>query len=347
MSAPKPITEHLADLLRERSARGLEKYGTSIDRGDLTRSEWLQHLLEELLDAAQYVEAAKRQALASAPSIPDGWALVPWTPLPSMLVAVGSMNGYAGAHGEADVDHIEWYEAMVAEAQTKLPAEAGAHSPNSVSSEELDPLLRECLAKAIGEAIHNAASKALEQAATQMLADPKLQARQQAFPSGRGYTVERHGNGWAIYLGRDKQHHGANLGQLTECGPELAAQIQAALNAPQPQPQPQPVVEPVLPTITAEEAREFQRWKGMDGATAYHLIERHADGWADVGVMMNAWLEANAAKPPAEPEKNCWTCKHASKDAGAAPCNGCGVAEAWDKWEPAAPTQGHGPGVAP
>jgi hypothetical protein len=62
MSAPKPITEHLADLLRERSARGLEKYGTSIDRGDLNRAEWLQHLLEELLDAAQYVEAAKRQA---------------------------------------------------------------------------------------------------------------------------------------------------------------------------------------------------------------------------------------------------------------------------------------------
>jgi hypothetical protein len=67
MSAPKPITEHLADLLRERSARGLEKYGTSIDRGDLNRAEWLQHLLEELLDAAQYVEAAKRQAAAAPP----------------------------------------------------------------------------------------------------------------------------------------------------------------------------------------------------------------------------------------------------------------------------------------
>lgn len=60
-------------------------------------------------------------------------------------------------------------------------------------------------------------------------------------------------------------------------------------------PQPQPLAEPVLPTITQDEAREFQRWKGMDGAIAYHLIERHADNWADVGVMMNAWLEANAA----------------------------------------------------
>lgn len=39
-----------------------------------------------------------------------------------------------------------------------------------------------------------------------------------------------------------------------------------------------------------------QRWHGMDGATAYHLIERHADGWSDVGEMMDAWLAANAAR---------------------------------------------------
>ncbi|MFN7883253.1 MAG: hypothetical protein ACK5PF_09605 [bacterium] len=64
-----------------------------------------------------------------------------------------------------------------------------------------------------------------------------------------------------------------------------AARIAAALNAQE---------ERLPPTMTPEEAREFQRWEGMDGAIAYQLIERHADGWADVGVMMNAWLEANA-----------------------------------------------------
>jgi hypothetical protein len=36
-----------------------------------------------------------------------------------------------------------------------------------------------------------------------------------------------------------------------------------------------------------------QDWKGMDGAIAWHLIERHAEGWAQVGEMMHAWLEAN------------------------------------------------------
>ena len=42
---------------------------------------------------------------------------------------------------------------------------------------------------------------------------------------------------------------------------------------------------------------EAQDWKGMDGAQAWHLIYRHADGWGDTGAMMNAWLAANAAPP--------------------------------------------------
>lgn len=45
--------------------------------------------------------------------------------------------------------------------------------------------------------------------------------------------------------------------------------------------------------MTDTEADAAQNWKGMDGAIAYHLIDRHADGWADVGTMMNAWLRAN------------------------------------------------------
>lgn len=36
-----------------------------------------------------------------------------------------------------------------------------------------------------------------------------------------------------------------------------------------------------------------QQWKGMDGCTAWWLIERHADNWSDVGQMMQEWLEAN------------------------------------------------------
>ena len=34
----------------------------------------------------------------------------------------------------------------------------------------------------------------------------------------------------------------------------------------------------------------------MGGATAYCLIERHAEGWEEVELMMNAWLRANTAE---------------------------------------------------
>jgi hypothetical protein len=51
-----------------------------------------------------------------------------------------------------------------------------------------------------------------------------------AMPQGRRYSVEPHGNGHAIYQGRDAAHHGLNLGYLTECSTELPALIERALN---------------------------------------------------------------------------------------------------------------------
>lgn len=47
------------------------------------------------------------------------------------------------------------------------------------------------------------------------------------------------------------------------------------------------------PGMTDAEADAMQQWAGMDGAVAFHLIERHADNWNDIGQMMDAWLRAN------------------------------------------------------
>lgn len=44
--------------------------------------------------------------------------------------------------------------------------------------------------------------------------------------------------------------------------------------------------------MTPQEAADAQLWRGMDGATAWHLIDRHADNWDDVAVMMGAWANA-------------------------------------------------------
>jgi hypothetical protein len=54
------VVEKVIKLFRKRSKRGIEKYGTTLEMNDLTNSEWLQHLQEELMDAALYVERIKQ-----------------------------------------------------------------------------------------------------------------------------------------------------------------------------------------------------------------------------------------------------------------------------------------------
>jgi hypothetical protein len=45
----------------ERSATGLKKYGTTLDREDLTLDQWINHLLEELMDATLYLSRIKKE----------------------------------------------------------------------------------------------------------------------------------------------------------------------------------------------------------------------------------------------------------------------------------------------
>lgn len=47
--------------LHHRSLVGQKKYGTTMDREDLTLVQWLNHLQEELCDAIQYIEKLKHE----------------------------------------------------------------------------------------------------------------------------------------------------------------------------------------------------------------------------------------------------------------------------------------------
>ena len=42
--------------LSHREQRGLNKYGTTVDRSDLSPLDWQKHLYEELLDACMYLQ---------------------------------------------------------------------------------------------------------------------------------------------------------------------------------------------------------------------------------------------------------------------------------------------------
>lgn len=129
----------------------------------------------------------------------------------------------------------------------------------------------------------------------------KADKQPQGLPAGRGYTVERHGNGWAIYLGRDTQHHGANLGQLTECGAELPAQIQAALNASPQQPQAEPVgeVEQTHPMMGSGFMHTFTCKHRLEAGTKLYAAapqtEDAADAYHHACELLAAWQAKRVA----------------------------------------------------
>ena len=54
------MVEGVIDQFRTRAEAGKAKYGVTMDRGDLTTAQWLQHLQEELMDAVVYLEKVKQ-----------------------------------------------------------------------------------------------------------------------------------------------------------------------------------------------------------------------------------------------------------------------------------------------
>jgi hypothetical protein len=53
------IVEAVVKKLRSRSDAGLKKYGTTLERNDLTFEQWIVHVQEELMDAINYLERLK------------------------------------------------------------------------------------------------------------------------------------------------------------------------------------------------------------------------------------------------------------------------------------------------
>lgn len=54
------IVESVVEQFKRRSEVGINKYGVTLDRKDLTRLEWLQHAQEEAMDLILYLEKLKQ-----------------------------------------------------------------------------------------------------------------------------------------------------------------------------------------------------------------------------------------------------------------------------------------------
>lgn len=64
-------TDRLIDLIRQRHDAGLAKYGTTVDRKDLTPEQWAQHAIEEMLDGAAYLMRLKDEIGKANPQNAD------------------------------------------------------------------------------------------------------------------------------------------------------------------------------------------------------------------------------------------------------------------------------------
>lgn len=57
------VVESIVEQFRERSRIGIEKYGTTLDRKDLTLIEWLEMAKQEAMDFTLYIQRLQNEIL--------------------------------------------------------------------------------------------------------------------------------------------------------------------------------------------------------------------------------------------------------------------------------------------
>lgn len=55
------IVKAVIDKFKRRSEVGIQKYGTTLERDDLTPEEWADELQQEMMDAILYLERLKQE----------------------------------------------------------------------------------------------------------------------------------------------------------------------------------------------------------------------------------------------------------------------------------------------
>lgn len=54
------VVSEVINRYKDRAKLGLNKYGTTLDRDDLTTEQWLEHAIEEALDLSLYLTKLKQ-----------------------------------------------------------------------------------------------------------------------------------------------------------------------------------------------------------------------------------------------------------------------------------------------
>lgn len=73
-SAQDSIVNTVVQKFLSRSELGIKKYGTTLDRTDLSVIDWINHAQEENMDAILYLEKLKQSLIGNTPSTPHNSA---------------------------------------------------------------------------------------------------------------------------------------------------------------------------------------------------------------------------------------------------------------------------------
>ena len=79
----------------QRSATGLKKYGTTLDREDLTIYDWINHAQEEAMDFTLYLERIRKEiSLEKVKSFSDGYRAAIKQKQKDSIVELMNMDSY-------------------------------------------------------------------------------------------------------------------------------------------------------------------------------------------------------------------------------------------------------------
>ena len=72
------VVESIKNQFDKRSTLGIKKYGTTLSENELSLTEWMEHLKQELMDAILYIERSKdeiRNGKSSLQQDPRTWRI--------------------------------------------------------------------------------------------------------------------------------------------------------------------------------------------------------------------------------------------------------------------------------
>lgn len=138
-------TEQLVcDEIMRRKERGLAKYGTTVDRTDLTHEQWQQHLLEELLDAAVYLMRQMRDGNSGVEQLCAADAVVEQRPTPETAKETFFANSFEPHDLVVDADFARTLERQRDEAREAASASIEGRTKDLKNLQESMQMVEEC-----------------------------------------------------------------------------------------------------------------------------------------------------------------------------------------------------------